>query len=550
MRHDRRAVLRAAVTSLVGTACWTTGTANDEDPIPREPAAQSNYTAASRSPGDIDWIVLHTTGHSYEEAIATFEDPAENVSAHYVVGTEPGQLTNTVRVEDIAWGAGNGEYNDRSINVELVTGPGGSVPDQLYDNAARLVARLCDDQQIPRRHPEFQIAPCDPTAGSGGIIGHVQVPHPEDCSVRGGSGRRSDPGPAFEYDRVLATEDESSDRDTDSPAFEIGDDVQSTAPINVRSSAEITRNVTHTQPAGLTGTISNGYTTTDGFVWWWVHWENGVGGWSVQRYLDEQENQTSRREPQRISSTTDLRRRVDVTGEQLDEAIGRIRPDSPLIGLGDTWVATQEDTGIDALYQAAHAIWESGWGTSDIAQDKRNLYGFDARDACPYECANGFDSFEESIQQVMEYVDERYLSPDGRYHNGPHLNGMNVMYATDPNWASGITDVYNRLVEHLPESDEREQPSRGPETTPDRSDRQRKDSDGAGSGDSAPVGDDTDSVGAPEGRDLPPVEDSRSGSESTENGSTEASTAEQPADTRYADKHLACRTETCWTGFL
>jgi hypothetical protein len=71
------------------------------------------------------------------------------------------------------------------------------------------------------------------------------------------------------------------------PELEIGQEVVSTADINVRSSAEVKRsNVKHTQPEGMMGTVANGYVTKDDYLWWWIHWENGIGGWSVQRYLD------------------------------------------------------------------------------------------------------------------------------------------------------------------------------------------------------------------------------------------------------------------------
>jgi N-acetyl-anhydromuramyl-L-alanine amidase AmpD len=554
MGQERRTFLSLVGASLAGTTALGSVGSGRQPPeeIRRVPADESNYEDAARSARDIDWIVLHTTGSTYREAIDTFGNPDTDVSSHYVVGTEPGQITNTVRVEDIAWGAGNGPYNERGINIELEGARSDAFPDQLYENAAKLVEYLCETYEIPKRHPTVDVAPCDPTDGQGGILGHVQVPDPTDCSRGGGRNGRRDPGPNFEYERLF---DAIRDSETGSsePTFSVGADVVSTAAVNVRYNAEIAQNVEHTQPAGTEGSIIKGDVTNDGFRWWKIDWDNGLTGWSVQRYLEtqegnQQEEPSSGPTPRPISNTTDLRRRVDVTGRQLDEAIRRIRPDSPLIGLGDAWVATQEDLGIDAIYQAAHAIWESGWGTSDIAQDKRNLYGFDARDACPYECANGFDSFEESIQQVMEYVDRRYLSPDGKYHNGPHLKGMNVMYATDPKWDTGITDVYNRLVEHMPESREREQPERDPETSPDRSDRDRRDS---GDSDTDPNSDGSLTPGGNEdvvSGDRPSESDAES--EPGEESTGDVVSRRRMLYERYAHEDLDCRKRDCWDGFL
>ncbi|MUV90346.1 mannosyl-glycoprotein endo-beta-N-acetylglucosamidase, partial [Halapricum sp. CBA1109] len=67
----------------------------------------------------------------------------------------------------------------------------------------------------------------------------------------------------------------------------------------------------------------------------------------------------------------------------------------------------------------------------------------------PAECADSFSSFEDSIRQVMSYVDREYLSSDGRYYVEPTLAGMNQNYATDDRWANKIADIYNRLVATL-----------------------------------------------------------------------------------------------------
>jgi hypothetical protein len=147
---------------------------------------------------------------------------------------------------------------------------------------------------------------------------------------------------------------------------------------------------------------------------------------------------------------SDLRNTTDVTGGQLDTAIDAISPGSPLIGLGDTWVDVQNNRTINAIYMVAHAALESGWGESDIAQEKNNIYGFDARDICPYECADQYASFEQCIRQVMEYVDNEYLTPGGTYYEGATLRGMNVHYATDNQWAEKIASIMNDIVAELP----------------------------------------------------------------------------------------------------
>ncbi|MFC5971550.1 peptidoglycan-binding protein [Halomarina salina] len=147
---------------------------------------------------------------------------------------------------------------------------------------------------------------------------------------------------------------------------------------------------------------------------------------------------------------TDLRVTEDgVSGADLDDAIVQVHGDCPLVGLGDTWVAVGQEQGINSVYMAAHAAWESGWGESSIAQEKHNIYGYDARDACPSTCADGYASFEDCIREVMPIVRDSYLTPGGTYYNGPTLDGMNVNYATDDNWDDGIESVMNSLAEHI-----------------------------------------------------------------------------------------------------
>ncbi len=40
---------------------------------------------------------------------------------------------------------------------------------------------------------------------------------------------------------------------------------------------------------------------------------------------------------------------------------------------------------INGIFLASIAIHESGWGTSQIANDKNNLFGYGSYDATPYE---------------------------------------------------------------------------------------------------------------------------------------------------------------------
>lgn len=152
----------------------------------------------------------------------------------------------------------------------------------------------------------------------------------------------------------------------------------------------------------------------------------------------------------KYSVYTDLRSYNDgVTATEIDDAILDIAGNCPLVGLGSTWKDVAAQEGMDAVYMAAHAAHESAWGTSNIARDKNNIYGWGAYDSDPYNGAKKFDSLENCIHHVMPRVRDWYLSPDGTYYDGANLDGMNTNYATDTSWDTKIRDIMNQLANNI-----------------------------------------------------------------------------------------------------
>ena len=105
-------------------------------------------------------------------------------------------------------------------------------------------------------------------------------------------------------------------------------------------------------------------------------------------------------------------------------------------------------------------IHESAWGTSKIANDKKNLFGYGAYDSNPYNGAYNFTNYSESIDLLARVFVKYYLNPKGTaisggeiatgsYYNGPTLTGVNTKYASDKNWASKVYSymkyLYNKL---------------------------------------------------------------------------------------------------------
>jgi hypothetical protein len=118
---------------------------------------------------------------------------------------------------------------------------------------------------------------------------------------------------------------------------------------------------------------------------------------------------------------------------------------SALAGLGASFMLAETTYHVSARYFVAHAILESAWGTSAIAQYKYNLFGFGADDANPYVDAMTFTSFNACIQYVAQFIETNYLTPTGKFYHGPTLRGMNVDYASDPNWAEKIASIADTI---------------------------------------------------------------------------------------------------------
>ncbi|PSK97244.1 N-acetylmuramoyl-L-alanine amidase [Haloactinopolyspora alba] len=167
-------------------------------------AHSSNYRDENR-PSDyaIDRVVVHTVQGSYAGCISWFQNPSSNVSAHYVVRSSDGEVTQMVRHADVAWHVGN--YNNRSIGIEhegWVDDPSWYT-EAMYRASAALTRHVCVQYGIPldRTH----------------IIAHSEAP----------GATHTDPGPHWDWAKYMdyvrgdgGSPSWSVVVDNDSPAFE------------------------------------------------------------------------------------------------------------------------------------------------------------------------------------------------------------------------------------------------------------------------------------------------------------------------------------------
>ncbi len=128
---------------------------------------------------------------------------------------------------------------------------------------------------------------------------------------------------------------------------------------------------------------------------------------------------------------------------------------TPLPRLGAAFMRAEREEGINARYFLAHAFLESGWGTSDIARLKRNLFGYSAFDRDPWRYATRYRSYQQGIRAVAEKLRDGYLTPDGRWwYRFTTARAINRYYASDPRWADKVAyaaNVIDRLVVTLRE---------------------------------------------------------------------------------------------------
>jgi N-acetyl-anhydromuramyl-L-alanine amidase AmpD len=198
---SRRSLLRgglglgAAATTGLAAGLWPAGAAQaatapvaplaaavDYPSAAWAPASTANYTASSRpSSYPVELVVIHVTQETFADTISLFQNPAHAAAAHYVVRSADGAIDQCVREHDIAWHAGNWDYNTRSIGIEhegWVDQPA-YFTTALYHASAALTAEICDKYGIPKDRNH--------------IIGHSQVPGTD----------HTDPGPNWDWVRYI-----------------------------------------------------------------------------------------------------------------------------------------------------------------------------------------------------------------------------------------------------------------------------------------------------------------------------------------------------------
>jgi N-acetyl-anhydromuramyl-L-alanine amidase AmpD len=178
----------------VGSAAVAAPTVSSSDypPAVWVPASTANYSTANRAHDyPVDFIVIHDIEGSYGGAIQWFQNPAAQSSAHYVVSAQ-GLITQMVAEHDIAWHAGNWDYNTRAIGIEHegFASCSNCYTTAEYQASARLTASICSRWGV--------------TLDRNHVIGHYQVPDPNNPGQFGGAGHHTDPGPYWDWTTYMS----------------------------------------------------------------------------------------------------------------------------------------------------------------------------------------------------------------------------------------------------------------------------------------------------------------------------------------------------------
>jgi N-acetyl-anhydromuramyl-L-alanine amidase AmpD len=105
-------------------------------------AASCNYTVGRTVA--VTNITVHTTQGSYAGSISWFQNCSAQVSAHYVVRSSDGQITQMVREQDKAWHVGS--ENGYTIGIEhegFIENPSAWYTDAMYNASALLTRDIC-----------------------------------------------------------------------------------------------------------------------------------------------------------------------------------------------------------------------------------------------------------------------------------------------------------------------------------------------------------------------------------------------------------------------
>ena len=147
------------------------------------------------------------------------------------------------------------------------------------------------------------------------------------------------------------------------------------------------------------------------------------------------------------NSDYDFRTESNVTNEQLSGALYHNLSD-----LSDVFIECEKELNVNAILLCSLAALESGWGKSEIAKEKNNLFGWRNSEGEYRE----FESKEICITEFSEYISLNYLDDSGKYYSGgTAVEHVAVYYSESQHWEKTICEIYDLIKMRCDEYEEK-----------------------------------------------------------------------------------------------
>ena len=164
----------------------------------------------------------------------------------------------------------------------------------------------------------------------------------------------------------------------------------------------------------------------------------------------------------KLNKNIDLSKPSDFSLEQFKKVLSNNSQDKNKVfeNNAEYFYYIEQQYGINGVFVAAIGIHESAWGTSKIARDKKNLFGYGAYDMSAYSSAYSYNGYAAGIDMIARVLVKHYLNSKGtsiydgekatgRFYNGKTLTAVNKKYATDKNWSSSVYKWMQYLYKKL-----------------------------------------------------------------------------------------------------
>ena len=112
----------------------------DYPPAIWDPAPECNWEPRTK---EVSAVVIHYTEGSYAGCISWFKNCESSVSAHYVIRSSDGQITQMVREKDKAWHARTANGYTIGIEHEAYGNIWSFFTEEMYQSSADLVRSIC-----------------------------------------------------------------------------------------------------------------------------------------------------------------------------------------------------------------------------------------------------------------------------------------------------------------------------------------------------------------------------------------------------------------------